>query len=224
MYPNQSIINKKSYIQKLIDAGEGLKLDFKFEVSDAAKIARSLVAFANTEGGKLLIGVKDNGNISGVRSEEEFYMLQNAAERYCKPEVSFISKEWNIGGKKVLEISIPKSEIIPHKAPDINGIYKVYTRYQDQNILAHSVQVRVWKKVNSKVPVNLKYTDEVKEFLDLFPGSQSIDYQEVLNRSALSKSRINDLLTDLVAMKTLKIHTTDTETSFSLTDEMDFIT
>ena len=91
MYTNQFIINKKSYIQKLIDEGEGLKLDFKFEVSDAAKIARSLVAFANTEGGKLLIGVKDNGNISGVRSEEEFYMLQNAAERFCKPEVSFIS-------------------------------------------------------------------------------------------------------------------------------------
>ena len=224
MYPNYFTINKKSYIQRLIDEGEGLQLDFKFEVSDAAKIARSLVAFANTEGGKLLIGVKDNGNISGVRSEEEYYMLQNAAERFCEPEVKFESKEWNIGGKKVLEVTIPKTELLPHKAPDINGKHKVYIRYKDQNILAHSVQVRVWNKLNSKVPVNLKYTDEVKELLKIFSGNQSIDYQEVINLSDLSKSRVNDLLTDLVAMKTLKIHTTDTETSFSLTDEMDLET
>lgn len=46
-------------------------LDFKFEISDSKKIARSLVAFANTDGGRLLIGVKDNGVISGIRSEEE---------------------------------------------------------------------------------------------------------------------------------------------------------
>ena len=75
-------------------------MDFKFEISDAAKIARSLVAFANTEGGKLLIGVKDNGAIAGVRSEEEFYMLQNAAHRFCQPEVHFTSKEWVLEGKK----------------------------------------------------------------------------------------------------------------------------
>lgn len=57
-------------IEALIEQGEHQQLDFKFEVSDSKKIARTLSAFANTDGGRLLIGVKDNGNISGVRSEE----------------------------------------------------------------------------------------------------------------------------------------------------------
>ncbi|MCK4854687.1 MAG: ATP-binding protein, partial [Bacteroidales bacterium] len=60
-------------------------LDFKFEISDARKIARTLVAFSNTDGGKLLIGVKDNGKIAGIRSEEEYHMLEAAAELYCRP-------------------------------------------------------------------------------------------------------------------------------------------
>ena len=63
---------KEHPVKELIKQGEGLHLDFKFEISNVAKIARSLVAFANTDGGKLLIGVKDNGVIRGIKSEEEY--------------------------------------------------------------------------------------------------------------------------------------------------------
>ena len=81
------------YILKLIQRGENQQLDFKFEISDSKKIARSLVAFANTDGGKLLVGVKDNGSIAGVRSDEEYHMVEAAAQLYCKPEVKFTSKQ-----------------------------------------------------------------------------------------------------------------------------------
>ena len=64
------------YIQRLISEGEHVHQDFKFEISDARKIAKSISAFANTEGGRLLVGVKDNGKIAGVRSEEEIYMIE----------------------------------------------------------------------------------------------------------------------------------------------------
>ncbi len=90
---------KSKHIHNLILQGEHQQLDFKFEISDARKIARTFAAFANTDGGTLLIGVKDNGNIAGVRSEEEKYMAESAATMYCKPEVKFRTKEWNINGK-----------------------------------------------------------------------------------------------------------------------------
>ena len=67
------------YIHTLIAEGEHQQQDFKFEISDARKIARTLSAFSNTDGGRLLIGVKDNGKIAGVRSEEEKYMIEAAA-------------------------------------------------------------------------------------------------------------------------------------------------
>ena len=72
-------MNSKDYIYKLIEEGEHQQQDFKFEISDARKIAKSLSAFSNTDGGRLLIGVKDNGKIAGVRSEEEIYMIEAAA-------------------------------------------------------------------------------------------------------------------------------------------------
>ena len=75
------------YIHTLIAEGEHQQQDFKFEISDARKIARTLSAFSNTDGGRLLIGVKDNGKIAGVRSEEEKYMIEAAAQLYCLPEV-----------------------------------------------------------------------------------------------------------------------------------------
>ncbi len=97
----------QAHIRSLIAQGEHQELDFKFEISDARKIARTLSAFSNTDGGRLLIGVKDNGRISGIRSDEEFYMVGSAASLYCKPEVRFESRSHTIEGKSVLEIYIP---------------------------------------------------------------------------------------------------------------------
>lgn len=76
------------YVQQRIEEGEHLHQDFKFAITDARKIARSLSAFANTEGGRLLVGVKDNGKIAGVRSDEEIYMIEAAAQLYCRPPVT----------------------------------------------------------------------------------------------------------------------------------------
>ena len=70
------------YIHTLIAEGEHQQQDFKFEISDARKIAKTLSAFANTDGGRLLIGVKDNGRIAGVRSEEEKYMIEDSKQKY----------------------------------------------------------------------------------------------------------------------------------------------
>jgi len=142
------LAKQKNIITKLIEQGEGLKLDFKFEVSDAAKIARSLTAFANTVGGVLLIGVNDDGSISGIKSEEELFMIEKAASNFCFPPVVFSSRNWRINGKNVLKIDIPKSIIAPHKAPDHNNELKVFVRIDDQNMLANGIQMKIWKKLN----------------------------------------------------------------------------
>ena len=71
------LLTDTDYIHALIAEGEHQQQDFKFEISDARKIAKTLSAFANTDGGRLLIGVKDNGKIAGVRSEEEKYMIED---------------------------------------------------------------------------------------------------------------------------------------------------
>ena len=79
-------MDEKRYLLTLIREGEHQQQDFKYRVSDACKLAKSVSAFANTDGGRLLIGVRDDGVLSGVRSEEEIYMMHQAAYKYCRPE------------------------------------------------------------------------------------------------------------------------------------------
>ena len=101
------------YIYALIAEGEHQKQDFKFEISDACKIAKTLSAFANTEGGRLLIGVKDNGRIAGIRSEEEKYMIDAAAELYCSPTINYSMQPYQIEGRTILIVQIEESKQKP---------------------------------------------------------------------------------------------------------------
>ena len=78
-------IRGRYYLERIIAEGEHEQQDFKYAISDARKIARSLSAFANHSGGRLLVGVRDNGSIAGVRNEEDIYLLEQAAEMYCEP-------------------------------------------------------------------------------------------------------------------------------------------
>ncbi|MBQ3990536.1 MAG: ATP-binding protein, partial [Bacteroidales bacterium] len=81
--------SQRNELLERIAEGEGLHLDFKHCISDSGKIARSLAAYANTDGGSLLIGVRDNGSIAGVSSEEECYMIETAAMLYTYPVVEY---------------------------------------------------------------------------------------------------------------------------------------
>ena len=88
------------YIHILIAEGEHQQQDFKFEISDARKIARTLSAFSNTDGGRLLIGVKDNGKIAGVRSDEEKYMIVNMNPNEKKEAFEINKKEMQFDTNK----------------------------------------------------------------------------------------------------------------------------
>ncbi len=213
-----SSYKKKHIITSLIEQGEGLQLDFKFEVSDAAKIARSLVAFANTVGGKLLIGVNDDGTISGVKSEEELFMIENAATRYCSPKVEFISRNWRINGKNVLAISVSGSPDAPHKAPNQSGEYKVYVRIDDENILANGVQMKIWKKLNTSSDINFVYSEDAKAILELLVNQVTLSLDKILSIINLSRFKIENILAELVIMKVINM-TVDIDTVlFSLMD------
>ena len=61
-------MDDKRYLQTLISEGEHQQQDFKYRVDDPCKLAKSVSAFANTDGGRLLIGVRDDGQIADRKS------------------------------------------------------------------------------------------------------------------------------------------------------------
>lgn len=157
---------KDNYVQELILQGEHQQQDFKFEISDARKIAKSLSAFANTDGGRLLIGVKDNGKIAGVRSDEEAYMIESAANVYCSPEVRFSMTQHRVEGRVVLEVSIPEAENKPVCAKNEENKLLAYVRIADENILASPIHLEVWKQKKGVKGKLIEYTEIEKKLLD----------------------------------------------------------
>ena len=208
-----------NHIHKLIEEGEHQMLDFKFEISDSKKIARTLVAFANTDGGRLLIGVKDNGAISGIKSEEEKHMIQTASEMYCIPNVNFQAKEWNINGKTVLEIIVPKSKYHKHKAPDHNNIYKVYIRVKDQNILADGILLKIWKYQNNKQEVRVTFTESEMFLLKYLNDNKRITLKEFMKAAKISKKEAEKTLVNFTLINMLKLEITEKVIFFSLYEE-----
>lgn len=143
------MIKSIKHINQLIFNGEGLKLDFKHTISDAYKIAKTICAYANTKGGTLLVGVRDNKTIAGVKSEEEKYMIEMAAQLYCIPPIDLKFTEHVIEKKIILEVTIDESKNKPVFALDSEKKQIVYIRQEDQTFKAGIVTYE-WLKFNNK--------------------------------------------------------------------------
>lgn len=208
-----------NYIRNLISTGEGQQLDFKFEVSDAKKLARTFSAFANTIGGKLLIGVKDNGSITGIRTDEEAYMLESAAHVFCKPGVGYCVKSWQIDGKTILEVTIDESLEKPHTAPWKDDQWRAFIRVNDENYIANSVQIEVWKKQNSSRSTLLKYSREEEQLLNFLKFHKGISLNGFCRLCDIKYSLARKILVNLCLLGVIQISYTGTGVIYQLNQD-----
>ena len=191
-------------LEALIAEGEHQRQDFKFEISDSRKIARTLSAFANTDGGRLLIGVKDNGRIAGVRSEEEYYMIEAASERYTRPAVPFTARRWDVGGRTVLEVDIAPGPDRPYLAPDKDDRYVAYLRVADENRPADPTLVLAWQKQRRPNGRLFRLTRPVEALLRHLETHPAISLSEFCRLARIRRPIARHILSDLLALGTLR--------------------
>lgn len=188
------------YINGLIAQGEHQQQDFKYEISDVCKIAKTLSAFANTDGGRLLIGVKDNGKIAGVHSEEEQYMIQAAAEMYCTPPVGYAMTTYNVEGRNVLVAEIEPSASRPVKARDSDGKLVAYVRVADENFAATAVHIKMWEQMGSDDDDRHQVinTERAQRLITAMKGRDSLSINQCCRLSGLRRPTVIGLLARFV--------------------------
>lgn len=194
-------IKGKYYIHRLIDEGEHVHQDFKFAISDARKIARSISAFANNDGGRLLIGVKDNGRIAGVRNEEDIFVVEQAAEMYCTPAQSINVGAYTVEtGAVVIKVEIDKALRRPVMVKEAAGKLKAYYRVHDENIVAHPLMVKIWERTAAADQgMLLDLSDAQRSLLDLIEREGSLPFSQYLRRAHVSQSLGEETVTRLGA-------------------------
>lgn len=127
-------------IKRLVARGEGRHLEFKRRVPAPERLAKEVVAFANSGGGHLLLGVDDDGTIVGVKdSEEEEFSLRQALGMNCRPKVTWSTERIRVSGKReVILVTVPDSPRKPHfivtNVEDGSG--PAYVRVEDMSLEA----------------------------------------------------------------------------------------
>ena len=74
----------RTELLRLIRGGEDTYLELKVKLSNSDKIAKGIVALANTDGGTMIFGITDQLRIEGVRNPEE---VQAELVRICREEI-----------------------------------------------------------------------------------------------------------------------------------------
>ena len=199
-------MSDKQYILSLIAEGEHEHQDFKYQISDARKIARSISAFANHNGGHLLIGVKDNGAIVGVSSDEEMYMIDQAAQMYCQPPQSVQFTLYRVEGKNVLKVDIAETLDRPVKAPDEKGEWKAYYRVADENVLASAMHVRLMERdCVDESPVVVSYSEREQSLLDYLQTHGGITLSGFARLAHCSRSTAEQTVVNLCDMGVISL-------------------
>lgn len=199
-------------IKKLIFEGEGVTLDFKKTITRHEKIAKTMVAFANNKGGQLLIGVADDGTITGVKFEdEEKYMITKTAQQYIRPMLEPVFEEIYVDDKLVLIANIAESDTKPHYALADDGKWWVYVRVKDKSVLASKIVVDVLKRSGNEQGVLIEYSANEKTLLKYLKEHTRITIQEFCKLLTISRRSAQRILVNLILSGVISIHTSEKE-------------
>ena len=206
-----------SELLKKIAEGEGVSLDFKFRVDDQKKIARTLAAYANTEGGSLLIGVKDNGKVAGADPEEEYYMVEGAASMYCRPAVPIESKVWKEGHHLVLEIIVCKSDL-RHKAVTEEGNWKTYYRIDDNTAKGNKILDKVWFYQREGVKRSRSFSEDEMDLLAFIRTNELVSISKIYKASKMKMNQTDNFIAALLHWEVLSMVFSDDGIRYGLSE------
>jgi len=140
-------------LKSLVKKGEGQQLEFKMKVKFPEKIIREMVAFANSDGGILLLGVGDLGEISGLRfPDEDQFALDRAIEKYCFPAFSYLSYKLAIDEQRsVLVYVIYPSVDRPHYVQLADDPHpRCFVRMKDKSIQASKEMKQILRRMDEE--------------------------------------------------------------------------
>jgi len=212
-------------VTRLIDEGEGFEIEFKRKVTTPEKIARALIAFANTKGGHILFGVDDDGTVVGVESEKsEVDLIRQAATEFCFPGIEPRIDIVAFDGKDVIVAYVEESSDKPHFfTGNSNGHTqsedetKVFIRVNDKTMMASREVVKILRDQRADAPpMRFEIGDNEKRLFRYLDQHERITAHEFAALVNISEQRASRILVSLVRAGVVRIHTLERSDFFTL--------
>lgn len=207
-------------LTQLVSLGEGKFIEFKRQVPKPERIAKEIIAIANTNGGRLLLGVGDDGTIVGVRdAEEEEYALRQALNEHCDPPVEFTTVRIPVTTKReVILVNVPESQKKPHFLVNgaTNGRRSAYVRVDDKSVEASKEAVRLMRAEHLSEGVVFEFGEKeqmLMRYLDHYGRISVAQFAGLANVPIRIASQTLVLLT---RANVLRLHTGLKEDYFTL--------
>lgn len=211
---NTSVMDYQA-LKNLVKRGEGSSLEFKLKTNHPEKIIRGIVAFANTNGGIMLIGVADDKTIRGLKyADEDEYLLVRAINNYCFPRISYtIDRVQLYDEREVLVIRVPPSPTRPHYIiPDpVNDPdnKKAYVRVADKSVQASREVREILKGRQAERSIRFTYGDKEHKLMQHLGEHSSITVDLFASIAGISRKIASRTLVLLVLAHVLEIHPSD---------------
>jgi len=110
-----------SELLNILNAGEDTTHQFKQDIDNIKSLSAELVAFSNTKGGKLIIGVTDLGDIIGLSKEDVHrlnQMISNVASEHVQPAINPSTEIIATPNGVVIVVEVPKGNNRPYQDKD----------------------------------------------------------------------------------------------------------
>ena len=143
---------------ELISRGEDSRTQFKQQqdVTNAKSLAGEIVAFANSKGGKIIIGVDDAGSIIGLSLADVKrinQLLSNTATDCVRPAINPETQNISVGGLLVMVVTVPEGISKPYS--DNDGVFWVKSGADKRRVTSREEVQRMFQSAD------LVHADEV---------------------------------------------------------------
>jgi len=194
-------------LHKLVAEGEGQHLEFKHKVAHPEKVVREMIAFANSEGGTILIGVDDNHELVGLKyPDEELQSLAEALQKFVKQKLIFHDSLIKLTEKKsVLRVDIPPSEKPPIYFWWSEKEKESYVRVNDMSIKASDEMIEIIQRRHKGKDIRFYFAQHELALMKYLDTNAFITLPEFQNLTGLSRFAASRKLILLVLANVLKI-------------------
>ncbi|WP_295582287.1 helix-turn-helix domain-containing protein [uncultured Lamprocystis sp.] len=147
--PRRAKIAAEEDLLRLIEQGENSGVEFKRDALRPEQLARDVVAFANFQGGRLLIGVEDDGVVSGMqRNDLERWVMDTVFGRTVHPQLLPYYEEVRLDdGQRVAVVTVLPGTAKPYVVPHHLRIF-----------ISASAVPRNWRPASNRRPCQCSYS------------------------------------------------------------------